>query len=152
MKRSVRWTLVLAAALIAAQPVSAGPFGLGIMAGEPTGISAKLMFRNANAVDAGLAWSLDGDNDFLIQADYLYHNYDLIPVGKGRLPLYFGIGGRLQFRESLDDKIGVRIPVGLSYIFESAPFDAFVEIVPILDLNPSTEFDLAGAIGGRFYF
>ena len=41
--------------------------------------------------------------------------------------------------------------VGLSYMFADAPFDLFVEIVPILDLVPDTDFDLNAAIGVRWY-
>ena len=68
------------------------------------------------------------------------------------LPLYFGVGGRLRLRDNRDDDIGVRIPVGLAYMFADAPFDIFVEVVPILDLVPDTDFDLNAALGGRFYF
>jgi hypothetical protein len=129
-----------------------GGFGLGIIAREPTGVSGKLFLSGSNAIDAAAAWSLSGDNDFHIQADYLYHKYDLITVEKGQLPLFFGVGGRVIFREKQDDRIGFRIPVGLAYHFEGVPFDVFGEIVPILDLAPDTDLDLEGAVGGRFYF
>ncbi|MDH3215427.1 MAG: hypothetical protein OEN01_03940 [Candidatus Krumholzibacteria bacterium] len=129
-----------------------GPFGLGIIIGEPTGIGGKYYLTRSNAIDGAVAWSLEGDNDFHIQGDYLYHNYSLIEVDRGELPLYFGVGGRIAFRENRDDLVGVRFPVGLDYIFENAPVDIFGEIVPILDLAPDTDFDLEGAIGARFFF
>ena len=129
-------------------------FGIGIIVGEPTGISFKVGRTGRNAIDAAVAWSLTGDNDLHLQGDWLYNNFDLIPVGQGQLPFFVGIGGRVRFREGegRDDEIGIRIPVGLNYIFDSSPFDAFFEIVPILDLAPDTEFDLNAAIGGRFFF
>jgi len=127
-------------------------FGLGIIVGEPTGISFKIGRTGRNAIDAAIAWSLSDDNGLQLQGDWLYHNFDLIPVERGRLPFYVGIGGRVRFREGRDDDIGIRIPVGLNYIFESSPFDAFLEVVPILDLAPDTEFDLNAAIGARFFF
>ena len=129
-----------------------GPFGLGIIVGEPTGLSGKLFLSDANAIDGAVAWSFSGDNSFHLHGDYLYHNYTLFDVEKGKLPLYFGIGARINFREDADDNIGIRIPVGLTYLFDGAPFDVFVEVVPVLELTPDTEFELEGAFGGRFYF
>ena len=55
-------------------------------------------------------------------------------------------------RENADDDIGIRIPIGLSYMFGDDPFDIFVEVVPILDLVPDTDFDLNAAIGFRWFF
>lgn len=129
-----------------------GPFGLGIIFGEPTGIDGKFFLTPTNAIEGAVAWSLSGNNNLHIQAEYLYHRYDLISVSKGQLPLFFGVGGRFILRENSKDTIGVRIPVGLAYEFEGAPFDVFGEIVPILDLTPDTDFDLEGAIGARFWF
>ena len=40
----------------------------------------------------------------------------------------------------------------LNYIFETSPFDVFLEVVPVLDLAPDTEFDFNAAIGARFFF
>jgi hypothetical protein len=129
-----------------------GNFGLGIIIGEPTGIDGKLFLSESNAVEGAVAWSLSGNNNVHLQAEYLYHNYTLITVEKGQLPLFFGVGGRVAFRENADDLIGIRIPVGLAYEFEGGVFDVFGELVPILELHPDTEFDLEGAIGGRFWF
>jgi len=155
-------TGALAAALIVATlapgaGAETSVFGLGIIVGEPTGIGAKLQLDSGNALAFGLAWSLEGDNELHVQADYLYHNYNLIPVEQGQLPLYFGIGGRIKINDAHngkggDDNVGIRFPVGLSYIFDGAPFDVFMEIVPILDVAPDTDFDLNGAIGGRYWF
>ncbi len=129
-----------------------GPFGLGIIIGEPTGVSAKLFLSGSNAIDAAVAWSLSGNNNLQIQADYLYHRYELIKVSKGQLPVFFGIGGRFALRDNADDILGIRIPVGIAYEFANHPFDLFGEIVPIFDITPDTDFDLEGAIGARYYF
>lgn len=132
---------------------SGGPFGLGIILGEPTGINGKLYLGGkTNAIDGAAAWSFSGDNDFHLHGDYLYHNYGWIEVKKGELPVYFGIGARLKIRDNAKNKFGVRVPVGLDYIFADAPFDVFVEVVPILELAPDTDFTMEGAVGGRFYF
>ena len=124
--------------------------GAGIILGEPTGLSFKYWLTEKTALDAGFAWSFVDENAFQIQADYLIHNFNLIKVSKGKLPFYFGIGGRLKF--STDVILGVRVPLGLAYIFADEPIDVFLEIVPILDLLPKTDFTIGAAIGGRYFF
>jgi len=124
--------------------------GAGIIVGEPTGLSFKYWLTEKTAFDAGLAWSFVDENAFQIQADYLIHNFNLIKIEKGKLPFYFGIGGRLKF--STDVIFGVRVPLGLAYIFSDEPIDIFLEIVPILDLLPQTDFTISAAIGGRYFF
>jgi len=124
--------------------------GAGIIAGEPTGLSFKYWLSEKTALDAAFAWSFVDENAFQIHADYLIHNFTLISVPEGKLPFYFGIGGRIKF--SNDASLGVRVPVGLAYIFKDAPIDIFLEVVPILDLLPKTDFDISAAIGGRYFF
>jgi hypothetical protein len=128
--------------------------GLGFIVGEPTGIDLKIFLNQTNALEFGLAWSLSDENDLHIQGDYLWHRWDVIDLDNGdQLPLFFGVGGRLILREDpVDDVVGVRFPVGLDYMFTDYPFDIFVEIVPILDVAPDTDFDLEGALGARFWF
>jgi hypothetical protein len=152
MKRIAIILTVLTLALASTAAAETSTFGAGIIIGEPTGVGIKTHLSSGNALAFGLAWSLDGDNELHVQGDYLYHNYDLITVEEGEMPLYFGIGGRIKINEHKDDNVGVRFPVGLDYIFAGAPFDIFLEIVPILDLAPDTDFDLNGAIGGRYWF
>jgi len=127
-----------------------GKFGVGIIAGEPTGLSLKYKLSQNNAIDAAAAWSFLKEAAFHVHADYLFHDYSLINVTKGRLPFYYGIGARLKLSEK--SRVGVRIPLGLAYEFANSPVDIFLEVVPLLDLAPSTELNLNGAVGVRFYF
>jgi len=125
-------------------------FGLGIILGEPTGVSGKLWTSGENAFDFAAAWSFQGNGNLLLQADYVWHIFRLIPVPDGKLPFYVGIGGEIILAN--DPVIGVRVPLGLDYMFSNAPVDIFVELVPILRLAPSTDFDFAGGIGARYWF
>ncbi|KPL17894.1 MAG: hypothetical protein AMJ92_10480 [candidate division Zixibacteria bacterium SM23_81] len=130
-------------------------FGLGIILGEPTGLSLKQWVDGKAAIDGAIAWSFGRHDALHLHADYLVHNFTLFKMEQGKLPLYYGIGGRIKFEENGNDedtKIGVRIPVGISYILANSPLDIFLEIAPLLDLTPSTEFDLNGAIGIRYFF
>ena len=125
-----------------------GKFGLGIILGEPTGISAKVWMTGTTAVDGAIAWSFANESALHFHADFLIHNFS---VFSKVVPLYYGIGVRIKFRED-DTRIGIRIPVGIAYDIPSTQIDLFLEIVPLLNLNPSTSFTLNGAVGGRFYF
>ena len=127
-------------------------FGVGVIVGEPTGITIKYMLYDKSAIDAGVGWETSGDNEFHIYGDYLYHMNDLIKVPHGKLPLYFGGGLRFIDREKKKDKFGIRIPVGIEYLFGNAPLGAFFELVPILNLTPDTDFDFEAGIGIRFFF
>ena len=132
--------------------VEHGKFGIGVIFGEPTGLSAKMWTTKSTGFDLGLAWSFSGEGHFHIHVDYLFHNFGLFDVSKGSLPVYIGIGGRMLFRDNQDDKIGVRFPIGIEYYFEGWPVAVFGEIVPILDLAPSTDGEINGGLGVRFYF
>ncbi len=127
-----------------------GKIGVGIIAGEPTGLSLKYRVSADNAIDAAAAWSFLKEAAFHIHADYLFHDYSLIKVSKGKLPFYYGLGARLKLSEK--SRVGVRIPLGLAYEFANSPVDIFLEVVPLLDLAPSTEFNLNGAVGVRYFF
>ena len=129
-----------------------GNFGIGVIFGEPTGLTAKIWTTENTAFDLGAAWSWSGNGHFHIYGDYLFHNFGIFDVSKGTLPVYIGLGARILFRENQDDKIGVRLPIGIEYFFEDWPVAVFGEVVPILDLAPETTGDISGGIGVRFYF
>jgi hypothetical protein len=131
----------------------AGKFGAGIILGEPTGLSAKYFLNDTLAIDGAAGWSLDDHTDFYLHSDLLVHKFDLFNVSKGRLPLYFGGGAFVRFRdEHHDDELGVRVPVGISYMFEGTPVDIFAELAPGIDLAPSTRIDFTGGVGIRYWF
>jgi hypothetical protein len=149
-----KYIVMIIVVLFAAQAWAAEyrTFGIGVIAGEPTGITAKYMIDGNSGIDGGIGWKTSGDDEYHIYGDYLFHLHDLIAVKKGSLPIYFGGGLRFVNRDEKDDKFGIRIPVGLEYLFENVPLGAFGEIVPVLNLTPDTDFDLEGGIGIRFYF
>jgi hypothetical protein len=124
--------------------------GLGIMFGEPTGLSFKMWNRQTVAFDAGAAWSFVGGKFFQLHGDLLFHNFSLFRVETGRMALYYGFGGRIKFADSTT--VSLRVPIGISYEFERTPAELFLEVVPMIDLIPATEVNMAGAIGFRYYF
>lgn len=145
----------------AARAQEQNDFGIGAILAEPTGLSAKYWMNPHEAIDFAAAWSFSRYTSFEFHADYLIHRYDLfrdIDTTVGKPALYFGLGGRLKLGDNGapgnegDDRLGIRVPVGMTYLFAKAPFDVFGELVPVLDLAPDTKLDLNAAVGGRFYF
>ena len=125
--------------------------GLGIILGEETGLSAKKWVGNITAVDGAISWSFGDVNMLYLHFDYLFHRFDQFEkVKRGKLLLYYGVGGKIKLKNK--SEAGLRIPVGVNYVLKEAPLDAFTEIIPGLDLIPSTGFSLGIAIGVRYFF
>jgi hypothetical protein len=143
-------TILFSLIFISSIKAQSNGIGVGLIVGEPTGISGKYWTGSTTAFDAALAWSFVDENAFQIHADYLFHNIRLITISEGKLPFYYGIGARLKTAN--DIKLGVRVPLGLAYLFQNVPIDIFVEVVPILDLIPKTDFQINAALGARYYF
>jgi len=132
-------------------------FGIGVIIGEPTGLSLKYWIDEEIAVDGALAWSYAENNSLQLHSDYLVHNYDLLE--DNQLPVYYGIGARLKFkdddgrgRNENHDMFGIRFPLGITYLFDDEPLDLFFEVVPVLDLSPEVDLDINAALGLRLYF
>jgi len=126
-------------------------FGFGVILGEPTGFSAKAWLSDTTAVDAGAVWSFSGDDAFQLHGDFLWHNFDLFQIGRADLPLYLGLGARAKFEEH-DTRVGIRVPLGLAYMFPEKTWEIFGEVAAILDLTPSTSVEFNAGFGVRYYF
>lgn len=121
---------------------------IGIILGEPTGLSAKFWSSNHSAFDLGLAWSFGGRGSIHIHGDYLLHQ--TISPETDDLLFYYGLGARILFRD--DPRVGIRIPLGLHYLIPQSRFGIFFELVPMLNLMPATDFDANGGVGVRYFF
>lgn len=137
-------------------------FGLGVILGEPTGLSAKLWVSELTAFDFGLGWSLGGDridynggyngeSRIHLHMDYLWHWFDAIHASE-RFPLYAGVGGRINGGAGYSSSVAVRGVFGIAWMPRQAPFDVFFELVPSLEIAPSAGFGVDAGLGARFYF
>ncbi|MFA7228176.1 MAG: hypothetical protein WC061_04005 [Melioribacteraceae bacterium] len=138
-------------------------FGLGVIIGEPTGISAKLWTSKVNALAFGVGWSVQGykfggsDPDYNkvtrthIHVDYLWHSFNAVSAN-GQFPLFYGIGGRINTGPQYSGTFAVRGVFGIAWTPDSTPIDIFMEIVPSLQLVSSTGFGFDAGIGARFFF
>ncbi len=158
----------LLAAILILTALSAAPLaadaGVGIILGEPTGIS----FRMDNFPILGLAWSFNGL--LHVHADYWFVDRPLTDDEYfAPMDWYLGAGGKvIIFSDSFSDDpppwkdkndefdgteiaVGLRIPVGVQY-FPIPEIELFLEVVPGMLLFPATSFDLDAGIGARYIF
>jgi hypothetical protein len=146
------------------QGVDKGTFGIGIIVGEPTGVSAKLYLGGDSnmAVDAAAGSAVVGGG-LQAHADVLWHPWILTDEDSFVLPAYGGVGLRVldadRGRTASDFHIGARVVVGLLFDFKTIPIDAFVEVAGVLDWVFSDDddeagigLDLNGGAGVRYYF
>ena len=154
-------TLVMSTAMFAARaPARAegGPFGLGLILGSPTGVSAKLYLNKRNAIDFALGFAFLNRRGIAVHADYLWHPVMLATDEAFFLPLYFGVGARIldHDRGSDDDDfhLGARVPVGILFDFKTIPLDVFLEVALVVDIikDHGDVIDLNAGIGARYYF
>ncbi|MEQ1665946.1 MAG: hypothetical protein ABL927_11275 [Bdellovibrionales bacterium] len=131
--------------------------GLGIVVGDPTGISANYFLDNAHSIDAALAWS--DSFTFHLHGDYLLHKPRYFFVENKPIGLYYGIGARLRSRKSSkfasdEDgiELGARAPVGLKYVFFDPRIEIFGELSAVFDVMPKTALDFDIGVGARYYF
>lgn len=165
MKKYLLFSIVLGFVMILfVKPIAAQDhgFGLGLILGEPTGVSAKLWTSKVNAFDFALGVGVGGDrikyqgiyNDgsrVHFHMDYLWHSFNAISSTE-RFPLYYGIGGRFNTGGGYDESIGVRGVLGIAWLPASTPIDLFIEVVPVFQITPLTGLGIDGAIGVRYFF
>lgn len=127
-------------------------FGVGVVLGEPTGLSGKYWLENGNALDFGLGYSFSSSNSRVnLHADYLVHNYGAIKSAE-KFVLFYGGGARIKTSDNESASLGIRGVIGIDWFIKNDPIDVFMEVAPIFDIAPSTSFDLDAGIGVRFFF
>jgi hypothetical protein len=137
-------------------------FGLGVIIGEPTGLSAKLWTSPENAFDFGLGWSVGGDEFGMYNGynggsrvhfhmDYLWHSFEAIHSTQ-RFPLYYGVGGRINTGAGNNSSLAIRGVVGIAWLPHDTPVDIFLEIVPSFQLTSSTGLWIDAGFGIRYFF
>jgi len=136
-----------------------GTLGIGIILGEPTGISAKLYVKDDQAVQAAVGSAfVSGGLQF--HADYVFHPYILQTRPSFVLPVYIGPGVRfIDYTNGRDDSsfaMGVRGVAGMLFDFKDVPLDVFVEVATVLEYEfkdgEGAGLRLNVGAGARYYF
>jgi len=126
---------------------SAEDVGVGIQLGQPMGVTGKYWLSSTSAVDAAAGYHFNSNFD--MHGDYLWHSFSSFDVQNGRLPFYFGVGGRVMLGN--DSNFGMRLPIGMSFLTSNEPLEFYVEVAPVVQLLTSIGIDIDGAVGVRIY-
>ena len=172
-------TLLLLGALGTARATEVGyqrQYGVGLMVGDPSGLSGKFWLSRTNAIDVGLGaygFGPPGDcvrngpapaicgrgwdqNTLSVHADYLWES-KIIEGHLAQLDWHVGGGARALFvsGQCAADcwDLGVRGPIGLDLTFQRPTFlEVFFELAPAFYVVPVAFFSFEGALGVRGYF
>jgi len=136
-----------------------GVFGVGLLVGEPTGVSLKYYLGDDKAIDAGLGGAFLSKG-LQIHGDFLWHPWILESKPSFVLPVYVGVGARLLDRNGgarNEDhfRIGARAVGGVLFDFREVPLDVFVEVAGVADYRTVGDpfgLDLNLGAGVRYYF
>jgi hypothetical protein len=135
-----------------------GTLGIGIIVGEPTGISGRLYLKDDQAIQAAIGGSFIGGG-IQIHADYVFHPFILQSRESFVLAAYVGPGVRfIQYSTGRNDSyiaLGLRGVGGLLFDFKE-PLDAFVEVAGVLEYGFAADkhggIALNAGAGVRYYF
>jgi hypothetical protein len=132
---------------------SKGVFGIGVVLGEPSGVSGKYWLSERTAVDGAFGYSF-GDR-YRVSVDYLIHQD---AFDSPDFLLHYGIGGAIAGDRGYVTKsrtgnfaLGVRGVIGIDYLFKRAPLDAFLEVAPIMFVAPPFGISIDFCFGIRVY-
>lgn len=139
----------------------ASRFGLGVVLGDPTGLTGKYWLSRTRAIDGAMAWDLDDSDSLVFQTTYLLYHPAALKLDHVGLDFYYGVGLKFVWHDHEnhhghhdhdDFMLGPRVPVGLSYIFKKSRIQLFGELSVTLHLVESTDVDLGFGLGARYFF
>ena len=139
-------------------------FGLGLELGAPTSINAKFMLTSNTGIVVGIGAGVWYDAALSLHADYLWHPL-VAHFDNGTFSAYIGGGAWASlglagphygyYRPyTYEGPVGIggRLPLGLAVAFNEFPIEAFVEVVPAIEVFPGFGVFGQGGLGARFYF
>ncbi|MCE5301425.1 MAG: hypothetical protein LLG37_11235 [Spirochaetia bacterium] len=148
MKKMTVLAIFLALVFSASAFAGVKGIGVGLMGGDPSGLTLKQFIGDDAAWDLGIGYSFGGWAT--VNADYLLHNFSVIKADSGALGLYYGLGAVVGFGNEFH--VAARVPLGIDYIFEKTPIELFLEVGPGLGILPVLSFFISESAGIRWYF
>ena len=164
----MKYFVVLAAMLLFASPMySQTPLGrstgIGIILGDPTGITFKTTWSRQTDLTAnigssyfgalrmGVDWTWNFDV-FRSPAVHLYFGPGVaLGVGSANGIFYRSARGDFYYRPAGEAGLGIRGVMGLSGTVEREPIEFFIEFGPMIGLVPNVGSSVDIGIGARFY-
>jgi hypothetical protein len=128
-----------------------GPLGLGVIVGEPSGITAKLWAGDNMAFVAAAAYAFRDETALQLQGDLIWHFDDRPEQDENDLTATFGFGFRFKFGDD-QELSGLRFPIGVNYELPGSSLEVFGEVVPVLEFLGDEDLGLNLGGGVRYYF
>ncbi len=151
----------------------ASGFSLGLILGDPTGVTLRGGIGDHSAIQAHFGFSAFPGHGLVAMVDYTYDAWDLMAKNQtAALWFFFGAGAKgawftgkyfyykHQGRHSFPDRsyfgLGARGLAGLRLAFRNSPFDLFLEVAPIGFMvvvpHAAAYYDFNAALGFRYRF
>jgi len=158
MNAPLRW--IFAALLVAglcAAPLSAqaqrtpGAAGLGVQAGEPSGVTLKVYHPSRPSYDVLAAWSFD--DFFFLNGRVLFEQPLEIENVEPPVQWFIGPGAYVGIYDNEESEAGLGVSgtVGLDILL-AEHFELYIQATPRFELVRETEPDIGGGLGLRYYF
>ncbi|MCO4746725.1 MAG: hypothetical protein KC912_18160 [Proteobacteria bacterium] len=131
--------------------------GVGLVLGEPTGVTGKFYLSKNHAIDVTLGtgtYDNDRDSRLWVHGVYLWHPSVLHSDPDFDLGWHVGVGGFVADRHNRDGaSIGARVPAGLDFTLSKVPLQFFADVAADVELVPDVvELYLGLGLGGRYFF
>lgn len=151
-----KWMLYVVVASFGFLSFAQADTAVGVVIGDPTGISARFGLDAEHSFEGALAYSSSDYEGIHVHGTYLWDKARVFKTEADPLYLYYGLGLRLisisKGKYDGDLSVAPRAPLGLRYIFENPDVEIFAELALSLDLTPTTDVDLDGGLGVRIRF
>jgi len=148
--------LIFLSLLLVSVMSHAEDYGVGVILGDPTGLSVKMRLDGENAVDGALAFSTGRYNGLQFHGDYLWDNARSWHTEQGPLGMYYGLGARVISYKKPDDRsevsVGPRGSLGVHLNINNPNLEIFGELALILDVAPAMTADIDAGVGARIRF
>jgi len=139
--------------------------GLGLMLGEPAGLTATFEIQPNEELRPLLAYSFSKLFYFSLAYDFRFPKAQWLPNALSNWVPYAGISGLFIFSSSSDkgekrgpfdsgDTFGValQVPLGMQYRLRGSPLEFGVELAPGLGVAPGTYFRFQGGLTVTWFF
>jgi hypothetical protein len=135
-----------------------GALGFGGQGGTPSGVTLKVHNNTSASYDVLAAWDAR-DSFFLLNAHAQFNEgLNAQNVDEGELEWFVGPGAFVGFFDDINGNdfdegeavIGASGRAGLNFAF-AEHFEIYGQVTPRLALIPSTQLQVGGGIGIRFY-
>jgi hypothetical protein len=139
------------------------PFAVGVIVGEPVGISAAMRVSEHFRLAGGIGSSMGGDRigrfsgedrgpgRFHVHLDVI-RTIQTVFTEQERYPVYAGLGARINSGAGTAPSAALRGVIGIAWVPQNVPVDFFLEFVPMMQVTTPAGLGIDAAVGVRCIF